>query len=386
MVVAHRDAAGPGAAAELSGTAAMLELARIVAGGRLRRTVTFVSTSGGSGGAAGARDLVHRLSGNPIDAVLVLGDLGSRPPRKPIVTAWSDGSQIGPLRLQRTIADAVRQEVATSAGGPGIVTQWTRLAFPGTVGEQGPLVGGGLPAALLSASGERPPKADAPVDENRLEAYGRAALRSLVALDEGPALAASPNRDVVTLRKVLPPWAVRLLVGSLLLAPLLVTVDGFARVRRRHQPVTPWLGWIGAAAAPFAIAAAFATVLGVTGLLTATPPAPVPDGAIPIDSAGRAALVATGLVLVLAVLGRPLLLRLMGGRRHLDGPGAGAALMLVLDRPRRADVGRQPVRGRVHGPGRAPLAARRGARRPRCGAVPPWGWSRCRCCRSSSRR
>src|SRR3954451_8110892 len=51
VVVAHRDAADPGSRAELSGTAAMLELARIVAGGRLRRTVTFVSTSGGSGGA-----------------------------------------------------------------------------------------------------------------------------------------------------------------------------------------------------------------------------------------------------------------------------------------------------------------------------------------------
>src|SRR3954451_16887840 len=78
VVVAHRDAAARGAQAELSGTAAMLEIARVVAGGRLRRTVTFVSTSGGSGGAAGARDLVHRLSGNPIDAVLVLGDVGSR--------------------------------------------------------------------------------------------------------------------------------------------------------------------------------------------------------------------------------------------------------------------------------------------------------------------
>ena len=38
--------------------------------------MTFVSTSGGSGGAAGARDLAQRLSGSPIDAVLVLGDLG----------------------------------------------------------------------------------------------------------------------------------------------------------------------------------------------------------------------------------------------------------------------------------------------------------------------
>src|ERR671933_156824 len=103
VVVAHRDAAGRGSAAELSGTAAMLELARVVAGGRLRRTVTFVSTSGASGGAAGARDLVHRLSGNTIDAVLVLGDVGARDPRRPLTVRWSDGSLLGPLRLQRTI-------------------------------------------------------------------------------------------------------------------------------------------------------------------------------------------------------------------------------------------------------------------------------------------
>ena len=329
VVVAHRDAAHPGSAAELSGTAAMLELADIVAGGRLRRTITFVSTSGGSGGAAGVRDLVRRLDRNPIDAVLVLGDVGSRGPRKPLVSAWSDGSEIGPLKLQRTIAAAVREEVATSAGGPGLVAQWTRLAFPGAISETGPLVGAGLPAALLSASGERPPAAGTAVDANRLEAYGRAALRTIVALDEGPALDAHPNRDVVTLRKVLPPWAVRLLIGSLLLAPLVVTIDGFARARRRRHPVTPWLGWIGAAAAPFALAAAFATVLGITGLLTATPPAPVPAGAIPIDGAGRAALIATGLVFVLVVLARPLVLRVMNGRRRIEGPGGGAALLLV---------------------------------------------------------
>src|SRR3954447_13763643 len=62
VVVAHRDAAGRGARAELSETAAMLELARGVAGGGLRRRVTCVSTSGGSGGAAGARDLAKRIA------------------------------------------------------------------------------------------------------------------------------------------------------------------------------------------------------------------------------------------------------------------------------------------------------------------------------------
>jgi hypothetical protein len=307
----------------------MLELARIVAGGRLRRTVTFVSTSGGSGGAAGARDLAERIKGNRIDAVLVLGDLGTRDPRRPLAVRWSDGSELGPLRLTRTIDQAVRSEVATDPGGPGLVTQWTRLAFPGTVSEQGPLVAAGLPTALLSASGERPPAAGAPVDENRVEAYGRAALRTLIALDEGPVVGAGPTRDVVTLRKVLPAWAVRLLIGSLLLAPLLVTIDGFARARRRHHPVSPWLGWIAAAAAPFALAAALATVLGITGLLTATPPTPVPADAIPVDSAGRAALIGTGLVFVIAVVARPLILRVTGGRKPLEGPGAGAALLLA---------------------------------------------------------
>src|SRR3954447_9506766 len=63
VVVAHRDAADRGARAELSGTAAMLELARVVAGGRLRRTITFVSTSGGSGGAARGAVPLLRLGG-----------------------------------------------------------------------------------------------------------------------------------------------------------------------------------------------------------------------------------------------------------------------------------------------------------------------------------
>ena len=62
VVVAHRDAAKPGSKAELSATAALLELARVAADGRLRRTITFISTSGGSGGFAGAREEARRLA------------------------------------------------------------------------------------------------------------------------------------------------------------------------------------------------------------------------------------------------------------------------------------------------------------------------------------
>jgi hypothetical protein len=329
VIVAHRDAAARGAQAELSGTAVMLELARVVAGGRLRRTVTFVSTSGGSGGAAGARDLAERLAG-PIDAILVLGDMTAGTERA-FAANWSESSSLGPVRLQRTVEAAVREEAGRRPDDPSSFTQWTRIAFPGALGEQGPLIAAGLPAVLLSASGERPPPAGGGRGAGgaRLSGFGRAALRSLVALDEGPDLRARPARQVVTVRKVLPSWAARLLIGALLLAPILATIDGFARVRRRRLPVSPWLGWIAAGAAPFALAAAFATVLGLTGLLAATPPGPVPAGTIPVDGPARAALIATALAGVLAVVGRPLLLRAIGAQRGFDGPGAGTALLLV---------------------------------------------------------
>ena len=48
--------------AELSGTAALLELARVFAARETKRTIVLVSTSGGSGGDAGAAQLCDRSS------------------------------------------------------------------------------------------------------------------------------------------------------------------------------------------------------------------------------------------------------------------------------------------------------------------------------------
>ena len=62
MIVAHRDARGSPAAADLSGTATLLELARVLAGETLHRTIVLASTSG-SQGAAGALRLAATLSG-----------------------------------------------------------------------------------------------------------------------------------------------------------------------------------------------------------------------------------------------------------------------------------------------------------------------------------
>ncbi len=329
VVVAHRDAAGAPARAELSGTAALVELARVAAAGRLQRTVTFVSTSGGSGGLAGAREAIRRLP-QPVDAVLVLGDLASRTVRKPWVVGWSNGGGTAPQRLRRTLEAAVRAETGQDAGGPRAGAQWARFAFPVTVSEQGAFGQAGEASVLLSASGELPPDAGAPVTERRLTVFGRAALRTIFALDNGPDIAVGPQELLVTQRTVLPGWAVSLLVGAARVPVWLAVVDGLARARRRKLPVAAGLRWVLAAALPFVLVALFALALGLTGLIGERPGAPVPAGAVPADATAAGVGAALVLVFVLGWIGlRPMALRALGARAPL-GDGHVAAVLAVL--------------------------------------------------------
>lgn len=325
VVVAHRDAAHRGAKAELSGTAVLLELARIAGSGRLRRTITFVSTTGGSGGAAGARAAASRLP-RPLDAVIVLGDMASVNTSRPLVVPYSAGRGVAPVQLRRTLEAAVRSEAHVDPGGARAAVQWARQAFPLTVGEQGAFLRAGLPAVLVSASGERGPAADAPVSDARLEGFGRAVLRAIFALDNGPTIGGGPHPVLQTARKTLPSGAIRLLGGALLLPVLLVTVDGFARARRRREPVGRRLAWVLGSVLPFLLAAAAAVVLALVGLIDPAPRMAVPAGALAPGGAGLAAGIALFLVFVLGwLLVRPLVLRVAGVTDTTGGTGPGAA-------------------------------------------------------------
>jgi hypothetical protein len=337
VVVAHRDAAAGDPAhpakAELSATAALLELARVAADGRLRRTITFISTSGGSGGFAGASEEARRLE-QRADAVIVLGPVATAKVRRPFVVAFSNGRGQAPVQLQRTVQAAVRDEVGTDAGAPRAMTQWLRMAVPVTIGEQGPFLRAGQPAVLLSASGERPPAADAPLRDGRMTRFGRAGLRVLYALDNFRDYAAPP-RDVLVIRgKVLPGWAVRLLVGTLLLPPLFMGVDALARLRRRHEPMGPWSVWALASGIPFLLACVFARLLAAVGLISAAPGAPIPGAALELGGGGAVALFAILLVFALGwFVARPALLHASGAarvrKREPDAPGAVVAVGLV---------------------------------------------------------
>lgn len=322
VVVAHRDAAARGSRAELSGTAALLELARVASEVQLRRTITFVSTSGGSGGSAGARTLARQLAGDPAGAVLVLGDMAGERVRKPFVVPWGNGRSQAPLRLTRSVEAAVRTEAGVDPGAARASAQAARLALPGTVGEQGPLVDAGLPAVLLSVSGERGPRPGERVLEERMGAFGRSALRAILALDAGPAITAPPTADLVTLRKVLPAWAIRLLVGALLLPLLLVGIDGLARAGRRGERVGAALAWLGRAALPVLAALVAARLLHLVGVLP-SPPSPLPAAGVQTGGQESAAMAVLVLVAVLVLLvARP--------HGRFAGPGAGVVLVVVL--------------------------------------------------------
>ena len=328
VIVAQRDAAGTASTARLSATAALLELARLYRGRTTRRTLTLVSTSGGTGGMAGVRDLAGRLGG-PVDAVLVLGDLAGRETVRPLVIPWSEGSGAAPMRLRRTVEEAVRQETELDPGSPRALVQLVRLAVPLTLTAQGPLGSEGLSAVTLQASGERGPQDGAPVSRARLQAFGRATLRSITALDNGPDVPAGPREYLIFRRQVVPRWTVSLLAAALLLPALLGAIDGLARVRRRRRPVGTWLRWLAAGAVPFLLVALVARLIGLTG---GVPPL---QGAV--DPAGLeprpAVLAMLGLVLVLGFLVRGPAARALGARARPgadDVPEAAAAIVLVL--------------------------------------------------------
>jgi hypothetical protein len=117
LIVAHRDAAGRGSAAEMSATGTLIELARVFASRETERTIVLASTSGGSGGDAGASALASELH-EPVDAAIVLGDVASPQLRKPLVIPYSVGLGGATPQLARTLSAAISQQTGSDPGSP----------------------------------------------------------------------------------------------------------------------------------------------------------------------------------------------------------------------------------------------------------------------------
>ena len=133
-------------------------------------------------------------------------------------------------------------------------------------------------------------------------------MRAVMALDarvsrsEDGGPFANEGGGIITVRRLLPDWAIRLLVGTLLLPPLLAAIDAFFGARRRRLPVARWIGWVAAATLPFLLAWLWIRLLGLTGAVDA-PRGPVLPETLPLEGWRIAALVSAPLVLALAWLG-----------------------------------------------------------------------------------
>ncbi len=326
LLLAHRDASAAGSRAELSGTAVLLELARVFASRATRRTIIIASTDAGGAGGAGVSSLAAGLH-VPLDAAIVLGDLAGERLRAPLVVPYSDGYGTAPLVLQRTVSDAIAAQAQIHPGSPSTLGQLAHLAVPFTTGEQGPLNAAGIPAVLLQASGERGPSASEAVSSERLEGLGRGVLAAVDALDGAPDVSPAAETSVVLAHKTLPAWAVRLLALMLLLGPAIVALDGLARLRRRRVPVARWTLWTLSCAMPFVACALLARLLGLSGAIPA-PPAPVASAALHTGAVAYKAIGALLLIFVLAwLLWRELARRI---RPRGDAEAAAVPMLLVL--------------------------------------------------------
>ena len=334
VVVSHRDATQPHAVADISGTAVMLDLARALSGETLNRSVTLVSTSGQIG-AAGATQLAESLVGQQVDAVIVLGNLAGSLVRNPIVVPWSTGDSLAPPLLVNTLAKFVSAQAGLKNQGSGIGGQFVHLAFPFALTEQAPFDARGIPAVLLSLSGDRPSVGSVPLGSAaRLAGLGAAVLGTVNALDNGSAVAA-PSSYLALSGKVVPLWAVRLLVLALLLPVLATTVDAAARAHRRGHALVRWLGWVLSAAVPFVVGLVALLIARVGGLLSATPPGAVGAG-VKLTGGDVAVLLAVlALVVVSFVFLRPICLRALTrlpelGRRPVSPAADAAAVALSV--------------------------------------------------------
>src|SRR4051794_39017571 len=282
VVVAARDAGSvPDATGSATDTASLTEMARALQGTPSRKTIVLASVDGSTIGELGIHRLLAKLPDRGrIDAVLVVSNLGAPGPKIPPLVPWSNGSQRTGVALERTAALSEAQEFGSEPDVSGTAAQMIRLAFPVGVGAQGPLLEAGLDAVRFSASGELPPpknkRGSSSISANRVGSIGRSVLRTVFAIDQSSRDVAAGRRSYVTLAgKLVPRWAIALLGLSLILPAVAVSVDAFARARRRREPVGRWARWLAGSSLAVVAGLVLAKLIEAVGLVSNVPESPV---------------------------------------------------------------------------------------------------------------
>ena len=274
VVLAARDSAsGPGAASSAAATAALLELVDKLRTSSHTKTLVFVSTDGGSDGAAGAREFVERFPDRDlIDGAIVLWQPGSATPREPSLLDTSNGSQSPSAQLVRTAERALTEQAGRQPRLEGAFGELAQLALPSGLGEQAVLIEEDIDAVGLSSAGERPlaVAADQPDDLSAatLGDLGRTALLLVATLD---AAAAPPEHGPAAYLNLagnlVPGWALALLALTLLLPAAVTSLEALAQAFRAGARPGSALRWAASRSLPLLAALLLLYLLAVTGIV-----------------------------------------------------------------------------------------------------------------------
>jgi hypothetical protein len=274
VVLAARDSAsGPGAASSAAATATMLELVDKLRSSRHTKTLVFVSTGGGSDGAAGAREFAERFADRDlIDGAVVLWQPGSDIPREPSLLDASTGAQSPSAQLVRTAEQALTDQAGRRPQLEGLFGELSRLALPSGLSEQAVLIEEGIDAVGLSSAGARPlPVAEDQPDDlgvATLGDLGRTALLLVATLDGASAPPQhGPTAYLKLADNLVPGWALALLALALLLPPALASLDGVGQAFQREERAGSALVWSASRSLPLLAALFLLYLLAVTGIV-----------------------------------------------------------------------------------------------------------------------
>jgi hypothetical protein len=296
VFVAHRDnnGEGPGANANASGTAALIELARgyarlgTVAGRpQPQHTLVFLSSDGGAYGGYGAERFASTspLRHNLLAVVSLDGIAGRARPR---LELSGFGSRSPAPALVRTASRRVAEQTTREPARPDWLTQLVDLGIPFAYGEQAPFLARGISAVRLTtaADGSTDNASDTieNLDPARFERLGRAAEALLNSLDASIALAGGTDGSVYLGNRAVRGWAIELVLLAALIPFLVGAIDLYARCRRRSVPLRgAWLSlrtrlglwlWVGAVV----MLGAFVGIFPREGSLPPAPHSPAVSG------------------------------------------------------------------------------------------------------------
>ena len=331
VVLAARDAAhAPAAASSAAATGVLVELADVLSVADHAKTYVLASTSGGSDGATGARELLEGLlAADQVEAVAVLSQPGVAEPSQPYVVTTATDAASTAAQLRRSADRAVETQSGLSPQRPAAFEQLARLAIPSGLGEQAPLIEMGVDAVAISSAGERPLKPlrdqEGDLSVATVAEFGRAVQSLVQALDAAPgSLEHGPATHLEVGGNLVPGWTLSLLALALLVPALVAALDAATRAMRRSEPLGGGIAWAASLALPLIGGLAALYLLSVLGV--------VPHPRFPFDPArfevGVAA-VATFVLVVAAVVGSALLMRRRTAGTGVTRPAASAALGVV---------------------------------------------------------